>query len=298
MKRIIGISIGGTKSAVTLANVGEQIEIIRKISFPTHSFDAEITFHDICNAIDSLKTDFDEISVICGGPLSSKKGIIMSPSNLPGFKDFPIIRLLNEKYKVEANLLNDADACALAEYKLGNYKDVKNFVYITFGTGIGAGLILNSKLYSGTCDGAGEIGHVRVRRTSFEARNGKKGSVESLASGGGIQDNAKHIIGKSISTKEIFDLARKGNQKAIKMVDNAAKCLGEAISFMIDLFNPEVIAIGGIYPRALDVLEAKVKKAAMKNSLNMNYECCKIVPASLGENIDEYSSLMSIKEFL
>lgn len=296
--KIVGIAIGGTKSAVTLANIGDNIDIIKKVSFPTHSDDANTTFNDICNAIDSLNAKFEEISVICGGPLSSKKGIIMSPSNLPGFINFPIVKLLKNKYKVNVNLLNDADACALAEFKFGSYKGFNNFIYVTFGTGIGAGLILNGKLYSGTCDGAGEIGHVRIKRTSLEARNGKKGSVESLASGGGIQDFAKHIYDKEIYTKEVFALARNGDKKAIKIVDIAIKALGEAISILIDLFNPEAIVIGGIYPRNLDLLEAKVKKVAKRNSLKLNYKCCQILPASLGENIDEYSSLMSIKEFL
>lgn len=298
MKKVVGISIGGTKSAVTLASIGDEIKIIKKISFPTNSFDANATFADICKAIESFNGKFDEISVICGGPLSSKKGVIISPSNLPGFKNFPIVNLLQNKFKVEAHLLNDADACALAEYKFGNYKNIKNFIYITFGTGIGAGLILNGKLYSGTCDGAGEIGHVRVSKTSLEARNGKKGSVESLASGGGIQDAAKRIFKKDITTKEVFDLAKNDDSKAIEIVNTAIESLGEALSFVIDLFNPEVIAIGGIYPRNLELLESKVKKIAKKNSLELNYSYCQIVPASLAERIDEYSSLMSIKEFL
>lgn len=298
MKKVVGIAIGGTKSAVTLAIVDKEIKIIKKISFSTLKDDADATLNLIYNAIDSFDESFDEISVICGGPLSSKNGIIIGPSNLPGFKNFPIVKLLKKKYNVPVNLLNDADACALAEYYFGDYKGYKNFIFITFGTGIGAGLIINGKLFSGTCDGAGEIGHVRIKRTSLEARNGKKGSVESLASGGGIEDYARHLFNKNITAKEVFELAKKNDPVALKVVDKCAKSLGEAVSILIDLFNPEAIVIGGIYPRNLDILEKKVKSIAKKNSLKPNFKCCNILPSSLKENIDEYSSLMSIKEFL
>lgn len=292
----IGIAIGGTKSAVTFAEIDEnEIKIIEKINIKTNPESASETYEKLVEAIDSRNFAFDSISVICGGPLDPIGGTINKPANLPGFDNFPIVKLLNDRYSKPVSLLNDADACALAEYKYGVGKGLKNFVYITFGTGLGCGLILNGRLYSGTNAGAGEIGHVRIKSQGHFARNGKKGSSESFASGGGISDLSLSYFETRKSAKEIFDLARKGDEKAKKIVSIVATSLGQVVSTCVDLFNPECIAIGGIYPRVIDVLQDKMMKTVRKESLPMNLSSCKILPCSLQEKIDEYSSLMEDK---
>ena len=152
----IGVDIGGTKCSVV---IGDHQGIYRKIYFETGPVDK--TLLNIQNAIHSLGKA-DSIGISCGGPLDMKRGVIQSPPNLIGWDDIPITDFLSSIFSIPAYLCNDADACALAEHRYGSGRGVDNMVFLTFGTGMGAGLILNGKLYSGTCGMAGEIGHVRL----------------------------------------------------------------------------------------------------------------------------------------
>ena len=102
------------------------------------------------------------VGISCGGPLDSKKGLILSPPNLPGWDNVPVTKLLSEALQVPAFLQNDADACAIAEWRFGAGQGCENMVFLTFGTGLGAGLILNGKLYQGASGMAGEVGHLRL----------------------------------------------------------------------------------------------------------------------------------------
>ena len=124
----------------------------------------------------------DSIGISCGGPLDSRRGVIMGPPNLPGWDDVYIVRQIENHYGVQAHLQNDANACAVAEWKFGAGRGKQNVVFMTFGTGLGAGLILDGKLYSGTNDNAGELGHIRLDRFG-PVGFGKAGSFEGFCSG-------------------------------------------------------------------------------------------------------------------
>ena len=146
---VIGIAIGGTKVAVSHAFYDGKFHNIKKEVFPTNPNKPDAVMESVFSIINEINEPFDFISVICGGPLDTKKGLFMSPPHLPGFIDFPIVQILKDKYNCQVCLLNDADACALAEYKFGAGIGSTNMAYLTFGTGFGSGLILNGKLYTG-----------------------------------------------------------------------------------------------------------------------------------------------------
>ena len=182
MKEYMGIDIGGTKCAVVRGD--ENGTILEKIRFQTE--DRETTLHKLFEAAEQLLTeDTVSIGVSCGGPLDSKKGLILGPPNLPGWDCVPITDMLSEHFGKRAYLQNDADACALAEWRFGAGKGSQNLIFLTFGTGMGAGLILNGRLYSGACGMAGEAGHVRLYEGGHKGY-GKDGSFEGYCSGGGI----------------------------------------------------------------------------------------------------------------
>ena len=157
----LGIDIGGTKCAVVL---GDENGIVKKIRFATTDYHE--TMENIRAAIREMG-DFDAIGISCGGPLDSKRGVILSPPNLVGWDDIHITEMLSEEFGVPAYLCNDADACALAEWKFGAGKGTENMIFLTFGTGMGAGLILNGRLYSGTNGMAGEVGHMRMNEFGY-----------------------------------------------------------------------------------------------------------------------------------
>ena len=133
------------------------------------------------------------IGITCGGPLDSKKGLIMSPPNLPKWDKIPITKIIEDNFNVPVFLQNDANACALAEWRFGAGKGTNNMIFLTFGTGLGAGLILDGRLYAGTNNLAGEIGHIRLAKDGPLGYD-KKGSFEGFCSGAGIARLAKKIL--------------------------------------------------------------------------------------------------------
>lgn len=297
---VFGISIGGTKTAVTHAFYNGEFSNIEKKSFLTNPNNPNKVMQNIFKCVDEFGYPVDVISLATGGPQDTKNGMLLKPPHLPGFDKYPIVKVLKDKYPCDVYYLNDADACALAEFKFGAGKTYKNGAYLTFGTGFGSGLILNGKLYTGNNGMAGEIGHIRLSEKG-PVGYGKSGSAEGYVAGGNIPVWTKDFIKDKetnlhkynvLTTKDIAFEARKGDKVSLEIFDKVADRLGEAISVLLDLLNLEVVIIGGIYPRCIDLLEKKVNESVKKNSVN--YEVCKILPSELNEQIDDYSSLVGI----
>ena len=175
---LTGIDIGGTKCAVILGNSDGTVQ--KKLTFPTMR--CEETLAEICRSIDTLGVG-KAIGISCGGPLNEKNGVILAPPNLPDWINIPIVQILRERYGVPTAIRNDANACALAEWKFGAGVGTQNMVFLTFGTGLGAGLILNGRLYSGSRGMAGEVGHIRLefmwQRLAHEVGNRISGHISS-----------------------------------------------------------------------------------------------------------------------
>jgi glucokinase len=205
-------------------------------------------------------------------------------------------------------LQNDANACALAEWKFGAGKGTQNMVFLTFGTGMGGGLILSGRLYSGTNDLAGEVGHIRLADDGPEAY-GKKGSFESFCSGSGIAQLARKMAGEKyalnqsvrfcksvdkiddISARDVADAAFAGDTDAIEILKLSGEYLGKGLSIIIDIINPERIVIGSIYERCRQFIEPACIEVVRREALNPASAVCKIVPAALGEAVGDYASL-------
>lgn len=281
MKEYIGIDIGGTKCAVVRGN--EQGTILEKIHFPTQ--DKEHTFDQIIKSVEHLWNDrIASIGVSCGGPLDSKKGLILGPPNLPGWDFVPVTELLTAHFHVPAYLENDADACAVAEWKFGAGKGCENMIFLTFGTGLGAGLILNGKLYSGSCGMAGEVGHVRLFDQGHTGY-GKTGSYEGYCSGGGI---AQYGFG---SAAHLAELAAFGDENALKIWEQTGQHLGRLLAILIDILNPERIVIGSIYARAGQFMVDSMNHILEIEALAKSRQVCMVVPAKLGEALGDTAAL-------
>lgn len=307
---MIGFDIGGTKCAVC---IGEEIKgvlfVKDKRVIPTdHSISPYEMIDKMCALVEEMTDKIDVIGISCGGPLDSKKGIIMSPPNLPGWDDVKIVDYLKEKYNGNVYLENDANACAVAEWKYGAGKGTENMVFMTFGTGLGAGLILDGKLYRGANDMAGEAGHIRLNAFG-PVGYGKAGSFEGFCSGGGIAQlgrmyaQEKLQMGKSVSfcgsiseldsitAKTIAECAYKGEQDAIEIYETCGKMLGKGLSILIDILNPERIVLGSIFQRSESLLRPKMQEVLEKECLGYSLKVCSVVPAELGDNIGDYAAL-------
>ncbi|MBQ9796877.1 MAG: ROK family protein [Clostridia bacterium] len=308
---ILGFDIGGTKCAVVTALWdGKTIDILKKKSIPTdHGISAYQMLDRLFELADSLIDQTpDKIGISCGGPLDSARGIIMSPPNLPGWDNIEIVRYIEKHYNAPAKLQNDANACALAEWKFGAGIGCKNMIFLTFGTGLGAGLILNGTLYEGANGNAGEIGHIRLEKDG-PIGYCKRGSFEGFCSGGGIaqlgytmglkciKDGTYPLYFKEgmsvndINAKSIADAAAKGDPTALEVYRLSGEYLGKGLSLLIDILNPEKIVIGSIFTRNkslfFDAMTSEIEKEALLPSAN----CCKIVSSGLGEEIGDYASV-------
>jgi glucokinase len=247
----------------------------------------------------------ESIGISCGGPLDSGKGSILSPPNLPGWDNVPIVDIFERKFGIRTKLQNDANACALAEWKFGAARGYKNIIFLTFGTGMGAGLILDGKLYAGTNDMAGEIGHIRLTEHG-PVGYGKSGSFEGYCSGGGIVQIARAMIAERIrsgmkpsltekdgiiTAKSIADDAESGNMLAKEIYMESGKYLGMGISMLMDILNPEIIVIGSIFSRSQKLLWPCANEAIERESLALSRKVCKVVPAMLGERLGDVAAL-------
>ena len=316
----LGIDIGGTKCAVVLGKgeIPDNISdfIIEKIKFPT---DVNRGYNEIIKEIlseaDELlkrnnvkNTELIGVGISCGGPLNSKKGVIMCPPNLPDWDNVPIVDIVSEHFGVKAILHNDANACAVAEWRFGAGRGYDNLVFLTFGTGMGAGLILDGKLYTGTNDGAGEVGHIRLSEDGPEGY-GKKGSFEGFCSGGGIKklaeltaseylrENKKSSLFKSeadfenLTAVNVAKAMYEGDEFATAVYKKCAEYLGRGLSVIIDIINPEAIVIGSIFERNEEFFQKEIKDIIEKEALTDNAKSCKILSAELGDSIGDFASL-------
>ena len=250
----IGIDIGGTKCAIVVGD--KDFNIYRKVQFETKTergYSAILDeFHKHIQTlfIDFSKEKLKRIGISCGGPLDSKKGMIYSPPNLPGWDNVPIVEIFSKKYGVPAAVQNDANACALAEWLMGAGKGTNNMIFLTFGTGMGSGLILNGRLYAGTNDLGGEVGHIRLAKNG-PVGFGKAGSFEGFCSGGGIAQLAETIVSeklesgekiafcpdtesaKKLTAKTVAEAAVAGDKTALEIIQVSAEYLGRGLAVLL-----------------------------------------------------------------
>ena len=307
---MIGFDIGGTKCAVCIGKeIDGQLQILDKKSIPTnHNISPYEMIEEMCALAESMTDDMSLIGISCGGPLDSKQGIIQSPPNLPGWDDVKIVEYLEQKYRGKVYLQNDANACAVAEWLYGAGQGYQNVIFLTFGTGMGAGLILDGKLYAGTNDNAGEIGHVRMNPYG-PVGFGKAGSFEGFCSGSGIAQigqmmaREKLQMGQSVSycdemsaldtitAKNIAEYANDGCEDALAVYRICGEMLGRGLAILIDVLNPECIVLGSVFQRCEHLLRDAMEQVLKTECLPAARAVCQVVPAHLKENIGDYAAL-------
>ena len=315
---ILGLDIGGTKCAVILGkeNASRGDAIVDRISFVTE------VKKGVGQTVDNFFSSIDEIlgrnglnpsgltgiGISCGGPLDSAAGVILSPPNLYGWDNIPITDIIEKRYNVKTRLQNDANACAVAEWRYGAARGTRNAVFITMGTGLGAGLILDGRLYSGTNDMAGEVGHARLSPIG-PVGYGKAGSFEGFCSGGGIAQLAQTMTlerlqrGESVSfcpdiaalhcvdARAVAKAAGNGDELALVILSEVGRWLGRGLSLLIDILNPEVIVIGSVFERSGRFMVESMQQTLEAECLPRALSACRVVAAQLGDEIGDYATL-------
>lgn len=294
---ILGLDIGGTKTAVVLGTREGDIRRRREFATePQRGF--QKTFAELTavtrEVIDSAPEPVEGISVSIGGPLDVERGIIYSPPNLPGWDAIPLKEMLTGRFSLPVYVEHDGNAGALAEWYFGAGKGFSHIVFITMGTGFGAGLILNGRLYRGANDLAGEIGHIRIAENG-PLCYGKAGSLEGFGSGTGIITLAHQLFPgmwkDSATAAEVYRSWQSGSPEARQVFEQAGFRLGRGLALLIDTLNPQRIILGGLGMRINDALLPFARAVLQDEALPEAVRVCEIVPAGLGESIGDIASL-------
>jgi glucokinase len=307
------VAIGGTKSTVALARGGDTgtYDWLAREQLVT-SADPVVTLGALTTALaDQLagvNGTLAGIGVVCGSPLDEDAGLVMAPPNLPQWTAVDVLTPFAERFGVRPTLLNDADAGALAEWIWGAGKGARSVVFLTMGTGLGAGLVLNGQLYRGATGLAGEVGHWRLSSTG-PLGHGKAGSFEGFCAGSGIARQAQQAAAEQLSNgaptamapdwasvagltaAQVGRAADEGDPLAERLWHSVGERLGAGLALLIDLLNPEVIVMGGIYNRQLDRLEPPMRGVLRHEALASSLKVCRIEPSALAERIGDWSGL-------
>ena len=293
-KYVIGVVLGGTKICTALVDL--EGNIIEKIEIKTEADKgSEAILNNIINTIDKVsdKIDFEcvkSIGIGSPGPLDTKKGVILYTPNLP-FRNFNLLEPIRKRYKVDTYLDNDANVATLGEYMFGAGKGTKNMVYITVSTGIGGGAIINGNLFRGSTGNALEIGHMMLVKDGPRCGCGNLGCAEAMASGTAISKVAHDMVEsdvittlknyENLTTKDVFIEAEKGDFIANKIINNSLEYLGIAVANIANIFDPEIIVIGGGVSNGGSIVFNIINKEMEKRALKTIKDNCVIKKAAL-----------------
>ena len=275
---IIGIDLGGSKIAGVLATPSGKV--LMDVHIPTEAKKGKKqVIENIKKAIRMLirshKVKIKAIGIGAPGPILYEKGIVIEAPNLPGWKKVHLKEILEKQFKVPVFVDNDANCAALAESWFGAGKFVKHFIYLTVSTGIGGGIIINKRLYRGAIGSAGEFGHMTIHIKGPKCGCGKYGHLEALASGSALRKKT----GMDAISLELA--ARQGDKKAQKAIAEIAHYLAIGIAGLVNIFNPEMVIIGGGLSNMRELLLTPIKKDFKKYALTLPAKSVRIVRAKL-----------------
>ncbi len=292
----IGVDLGGTKIYTAISD--ELGEIISEKVVPTEaSKGPEQIIEKITSSIKEVSRNVEKdkikaIGIGAPGPLDVKNGLIVSPPNLP-IRNFNVVKAIQEEFELPTFLDNDANAATLGEYIFGAGKGTENMVYITASTGVGGGAILNGKIYRGSTSNALEVGHTTISRNGRACGCGNHGCVESMSSGIYIEKMARDYVDakedttlnqyETITAKEVFAEASKGDKVANHILSETLSYLGMAVANCANIFDPDKIIIGGGITKGGSIVFDKINEEVATRCLGPIYENCKIEKAQLGE---------------
>lgn len=297
---ILVADLGGTK--VLAGIVGGENRLRNRIKLRSEGGGGlETILHNLYAAFDQVLDQAADrpaaIALAAAGVIDISRGIITNSPNLMATNGVPVKSLLARRYSLPVVLINDASSAAVAEHRLGAGIGTKNMVFLTVSTGLGGGIIIDGKPYQGADGSAGEFGHTTIDIYGSPDSCGSFGCLEQNASGTAIARNATNLIGKgrqsiladilsgnrSITTEDVAEAARQGDRLAIEVFSEAMRRLGTGIVNIVNVFNPELIVIGGGVSQTGDMLFEPVRQFVTEHAFRLPASRVRIVPAALGD---------------
>jgi glucokinase len=301
----LAIDIGGTKILVALISHDGRL-LARERFLTLAQQGAEAVFNRLFAAVDNMlqlnylvPQQLGGIGIAAAGAVDSRRQVVTISPNLPDWSDVPVAQLLSERYGVNTYLVNDANAAALGEHRYGAGRGLKNLVLLTLGTGIGGGIIIDGQLYEGATGSAAELGHMVIDMNGPVCACGNRGCLEMMASGMSIAIDAMRRIsrgGKSclmemvrgeiqgITAEMVASAARSGDILSLEVLSQAGIYLGVGLSNLVNIFNPELIIIGGAVAKTGNLLLDPAKREMAARAFPVSVGAVRITLAELGND--------------
>lgn len=299
---VVGVDLGGTRLRAALADL--QGNVIRHRAVPTHALEGrEAVIARIADEIRNVTAPEDlsavrAVAVAVPSPVNPNTGMVFNPPNLPGWGEVPLREVLESQLARPVCLGNDANLAAMAEHAFGAGKGTSHLVYLTVSTGIGGGVIEDNRLVLGVTGGAAEIGHMTIDRGGPRCACGNTGCLEAMASGTAIAREAtRRLVAGAPSSlavdpgpdriiaESVFRAAEAGDDLARSVVDWAAYNLGVGLTNVMQLFDPEIIVIGGGVSNAWSLLQSGMTRAIEERAMVAYRRRIKIARADLGDSV-------------
>ena len=305
-KYLVGVDLGGTNIvAGALAEDGSDLLALRSEATRADQ-GADAVVDRIARMIDTViaetiaqtgarRDDVIGVGVGAPGPLDRERGIVVTTPNL-GWTNFPLRDVIAERTRLPVRIDNDANCATLGEWWLGAARGANNVIGMTIGTGIGGGIIMGGRLYHGSSDVAGEIGHATIDITGRRCKCGNYGCLEAYASGPSIADRAREAVGaddeaflvlmvggdaNKITAATVYEAAKLGDDVALDVVRETSRFLGAGIANLLNIFNPDVVVIAGGVTQAGETLFGPLRREVRKRAFKPAVEACQIVPGTL-----------------
>ena len=277
----LGVNIGGTTCSVSRGTAAG--EIIEQESFPTTDVATTVAkLKELAKRL--VRDDVIAVGISCGGPLDAEAGLVLSPPNLPGWDRIPIVKEIEEVTRKRAYLMNDANAGGVAEWLFGTGGQCPSLVFLTCGTGLGSGIVINGQVLDGVNGNGGEVGHIKLTEGGPVGYN-KAGSFEGWCSGTGFRQYA------GWNAKDAAAAARAGDKKAISDFEEFGRKLGYGLAIIIDTVNPARIVMGGVYMRCEDLIAPAMREVLEREALPQSLAVCEITKSVCGEQIGDKAAL-------
>lgn len=308
---VLAVDIGGTK--IMTAVISAEGKMLARDVCPTLAGEGvSAVIERLFSAIDSLlnrnslrPVQLAGISIACAGGIDTGRGLVVTSPNMPDWLNVPLVDKTRERFKIDAFLLNDASAAALGEHRYGAGRGVNNLVLFTLGTGIGGGIVADGELYLGAVGAAAEIGHMTIDADGPECACGNKGCLEMLASGTAVTRNAVSRVKRGektslvemvngdvdkITAETVANAARNGDALALEVLNKAGYYLGIGMVNVVNIFNPEMIVLGGGMAELGDLFIGQGRQMVAERAFPISSRTVRIVTAQLGNEAGVYGA--------
>ncbi|UCF79652.1 MAG: ROK family protein [Candidatus Eiseniibacteriota bacterium] len=312
----IGVDIGGTTSKTALVGRGPSVLERKQLPMDPGEEPAAVV-RKLAAVLRRLQTaagsDALPVGIGCAGLVDMESGVVRTSPNLPAWKNVPRATMLAQELGVVVVLDNDANVFSIAEGLYGAAKDSQDAVFLTLGTGVGGGLKLGGRMYTGSCGFAGEIGHLTIDVDGPVCSCGNRGCLESFVGSARIVNRARMLIEEQgrqrewltsrvgsldeLSARDVGQAASENDEIAVRVFEEVGNYIGVAVAGVVNLLNPDMVVIGGGVSNAGEPLLRAVRATVTRRAMGPSSQCVKIEPAQLGEDAGVIGAAMRAAGF-